>query len=312
MQAEWSCCRFRMPRRGARAIWQVTNSCNYACRYCIFSSAPQKVAGELSTEEALRVIDELAAAGFGHLKVTGGEPLLRADLIEILRRAGGRGISWDLSTNGSLLKEETAEALRECGRGMLHLSLDGPSAAINDSIRGANTFFRTLRAVQLAVKAGLKTRIGSVVFSGNESFLDEMVTLCAKLGVNEVVFSRMEPLGRLAGSTAFQTSFSNQELAEKINAIRPKNGAKIRVTHNFSAPMHDQQEGLEYVHRCPAGRTFIYIDNLGRVSPCTWLSGRDSSLISARTLKEVSLATILNEFWKTTSGFASLEGCPVR
>ena len=80
-------CKFTLPKGEAKAIWAITHNCNYGCSYCMFSCTKKRVEGELSTEECFHVIDELVKNGFKHLKVTGGEPFIRKDLIEILEYA---------------------------------------------------------------------------------------------------------------------------------------------------------------------------------------------------------------------------------
>ena len=77
-------CKFSIPKEGKKAIWEITNQCNYLCKYCIFASNPNKDNRELTFEECKYVIDELVKNEFSVLKLTGGEPFLRKDLILIM------------------------------------------------------------------------------------------------------------------------------------------------------------------------------------------------------------------------------------
>ncbi len=87
-----SLCLFRIPKNSGRVIWEITNTCNYGCRYCIFSSTSRQHKDELETAQVYRVIDELREAGFTHVKITGGEPFSRPDIMDILRRCCDHGI----------------------------------------------------------------------------------------------------------------------------------------------------------------------------------------------------------------------------
>ena len=129
------------------------------CRHCYFE-AGEPQANELSTEEALAVVDEIAKTfgggdeggeanedACGEVRVTfgGGEPLLREDIFEILAYGKERGLSMSLATNGTLLGEETACRLRECGVTEVMIPIDGTKRS-HDWLRGKNSFERAVRA----------------------------------------------------------------------------------------------------------------------------------------------------------------------
>ncbi len=98
-------CKFTLPNNEGKAIWEITHQCNYNCSYCIFSCNNKKIDGELTTEECYHIIDELVLHNFKHLKITGGEPFIRKDILEILKYASERLIT-DISTNASLITPE--------------------------------------------------------------------------------------------------------------------------------------------------------------------------------------------------------------
>ena len=78
-------CKFTLPNNEGKAIWEITHQCNYNCSYCIFSCNSKKIDGELTTEECYHIIDELVLHNFKHLKITGGEPFVRKDILEIIK-----------------------------------------------------------------------------------------------------------------------------------------------------------------------------------------------------------------------------------
>src|SRR6185503_5633916 len=96
-------------------VWNVTRTCNLRCVHCYSDSYAQKYAGELSHEQALGVIDDVAAFNVPALLFSGGEPLTRPDLLDLIEYAVGKGLRITLSTNGTLLDEKIAKRLKELG-----------------------------------------------------------------------------------------------------------------------------------------------------------------------------------------------------
>lgn len=305
---ETSSCRFRIPESGGRVLWQITNKCNYACRYCIFRSRPDKIPGELTTKEACRVMDELKETGFTHIKFTGGEPLLRPDMSEIIRYANQKRFKVDLSTNASLISYAAARELSRWWIKMLHVGLDGHCDKINAQVRLPGTFARTVAGIRACIRAGVYVRVGCVIFSGNQYHLPEMAQFCSELGVQELIFSMMEPAGRMAGDRSMLAGRPLNSLIDKIESIRREFEGRLEISSNI-------EESEESGHAaCAAGERFLYIDNEGRVAPCTWIAQAAPDFVSAATLKEASLSELLasspvKSFMDSRNG--KYGGCPV-
>jgi radical SAM protein with 4Fe4S-binding SPASM domain len=141
-------------------VWNVTRTCNLRCVHCYSDSFAQKYPGELTHDEALRVIDDLAAFRVPAVLFSGGEPLTRPDLFELMGYAVGKGLRLTLSTNGTLLDEAAAKKLKELGTTYVGISLDGIGET-NDIFRGKKGAFdgavrgmRNCRAVDQ--KVGLR------------------------------------------------------------------------------------------------------------------------------------------------------------
>ena len=154
----------RAPRR---IYWEVTRACALACRHCRAEAAPAPDPEELGTAEGLRLIDQLA--GFGaplpHLVLTGGDPLARHDLFDLIALA--RCLGFAVSVAPSATPRLTAGAirrLRASGVEAISLSLDGSTAARHDALRGVpGCFGRTLEAARLAREAGLPFQVNTLV-----------------------------------------------------------------------------------------------------------------------------------------------------
>ena len=141
-------------------VWNVTRTCNLRCVHCYSDSYAQKYPGELTHDEALRVIDNLAAFQVPAVLFSGGEPLIRPDLFDLMGYAVGKGLRLTLSTNGTLLDEAAAKKLKELGTTYVGISLDGIGET-NDIFRGKKGAFdgavrgmRNCRAVDQ--KVGLR------------------------------------------------------------------------------------------------------------------------------------------------------------
>ena len=141
-------------------VWNVTRTCNLRCVHCYSDSHAQKYSGELTHEEAKRVIDDLVTFQVPAVLFSGGEPLVRPDLLELMEYAATSGLRVTLSTNGTLIDQPTAQRLHEIGLTYVGISLDGigetndlfrgKKGAFDDAVRG----MRNCRAV--SQKVGLR------------------------------------------------------------------------------------------------------------------------------------------------------------
>jgi MoaA/NifB/PqqE/SkfB family radical SAM enzyme len=114
--------------------WGITNRCNLSCPHC-YSSASRARQDELTTEECLNLLDSLARMGTKRIGWTGGEPLLRVDLEDLIDRCARLGIESGITTNGVPLTPRRAESLRAAGLGIVQISLDGSTSERNGKIR---------------------------------------------------------------------------------------------------------------------------------------------------------------------------------
>lgn len=304
-------CLFRIPENGGRALWEITNTCNYHCSYCIFSSKAKKYDDELNTEEVMRTIKTLKENNFTYIKFTGGEPFTRKDMTEILKYASELGFDMDISTNASLITEEIAQELKNINFPMVHVSLDGNDKYSHEYVRGENTFEKTLRGIRYLTKNNVYTRIGTVIYKQNEDKLEEIVKLAIELKANEIIFSFMEAVGRLKGDETIISKRTIDSVKEEIEKLGVKYKEQIQVKYSFTEnKICKNQEGI-----CPAISKFIYINNLGQISPCTWVVSENPKYKSELTLKNSTFAEIIKsepiqKYLKYIQG-NQIEGCPV-
>ena len=297
---------------GGRVIWEITNLCNYSCKYCIFSCDKKRLPNELNTDQIKLILDDLKKHDFKYLKITGGEPFTRLDLIEIIEYASSLGFDIDISTNASLINREKAIALKKSGVSMVHVSLDGHNRETHESVRGKNTFEPTVNGISELVRQNLYVRLGCVIFEGNQKYLEQIVAFAYRLGAKEIIFSRMEPVGRMRGDNSMVTTYS----IEKIKGILNNNESKypeIKVSYSFAKSDTDKNIGV-----CPGGTKFLSIDSEGRVSPCTWITEKIPEFVGGKTLHNSGLDQIYSEsvvdylnFKETVSEYG-ISGCPIQ
>lgn len=303
-------CLFRIPEDGGRVLWEITNTCNYHCSYCIFSSETIKYENELTTDEVKRTIKELKENNFTYIKFTGGEPFTRKDMTEILKYAKELGFDMDISTNASLITEKIAKELKDINFPMVHVSLDGADKNLHEFVRGKDTFERTLRGIKYLTQNDIYTRIGTVIYKQNEDKLENIVKLAIELKANEIIFSFMEAVGRLEGDDTIISKKTIGAVRNEIDKLALKYEKQIQVKYSFTENKVCKSEEC-----CPAVKKFLYINNLGQVSPCTWVVANNSEYQSKLTLKNNTFREIINsepiQNYLKYIEENQIKGCPV-
>ena len=179
-------------------IWETTQSCALACRHCRASAQLGRDPLELTTEEGKRVISETAAMGTPLIVLTGGDPVNRPDLPELIRHAKAEGLRVaTIPAATETLTRELVVSLKEAGLDQMALSLDFPRAELHDGFRGVpGAFARTLDAVRWAHEMDLPLQINTTVCGDTAPYLEEMAEFVSGLGIVfwEVFF--LVPMGR--------------------------------------------------------------------------------------------------------------------
>jgi radical SAM protein len=170
----------------ARVYWELTRACDLACRHCRAQAQRERAASELTTAECERVLDALAQspAPRPHVIFTGGDPLKRPDLVGLVHAAVARGLAVSVAPSATLgITRDVVRALKDAGVSAMSLSLDGPSAAHHDALRGVlGCFGWTLAAAQRIVAAGISLQINTLVTADTEPLLQDTVKVVAGLG----------------------------------------------------------------------------------------------------------------------------------
>ncbi|THF65593.1 heme d1 biosynthesis radical SAM protein NirJ [Pseudothauera nasutitermitis] len=187
------------PRRnppGPVVIWNLIRRCNLTCKHCYSISADTDFAGELSTAEVYRVMDDLKDFRVPVLILSGGEPLLRPDIFDIGRRAKEMGFYVGLSTNGTLIGAHNIGAIADVGFDYVGVSLDGIGATHDRFRRLQGAFDASLAGIRLCRERGLKVGVRYTMTEDNAHDLPALLRLVEDEGIHKFYFSHLNYAGR--------------------------------------------------------------------------------------------------------------------
>ena len=203
--------RFDFDQRPFIVIWETTQACDLSCVHCRACAQPLRSPLELSTEEAKRLIDEVAALEAPVFVLTGGDPLKRPDLFELVEYASTHGVRISLTPSATpLLTQQAILKMQQCGLARLAISLDGPAAEIHDAFRRVSgSYDWTLRAVRWAREIGLPVQINTTIARRNLQELDSIIALVEQLDIALWSVFFLVPTGR--GSTMDLISAEERE-----------------------------------------------------------------------------------------------------
>ena len=278
------------------AIWETTQACDLACVHCRACAQPARSALELSTEEAKRLIDDVAALEAPVFVLTGGDPLKRPDIFELVEYASTHGVRISLTPSATpLLTREAILRLKQCGLARLAISLDGPTAEIHDAFRRVpGSYDRTLQAVRWAREIRLPVQINTTITRHNLRHQDSIIALLERLDIVLWSVFFLVPTGRgsaidLISAEEFEQVFeklyqTSQRVKFDIKSTeaqhyrrfllqrrteerRNGNGHRVPVMLGMSTP--------DGIGRAPRGindgKGFVFISHLGEVFPSGFL-----------------------------------------
>jgi len=183
-------------------VWNCTRRCNLRCVHCYSQSRDRDYPGELTTAEGEALLEDLAAFGCPVVLFSGGEPLLRADLLDLIARARGLGLRAVISTNGTLIEPDLAARLAESGLSYVGVSLDGLEAT-NDGMRGRKGAFQAaLNGIRNCQAAGVKVGLRFTINRRNAADVPAIFDLVEREGIPRVCFYHLVYAGRGAAMTA--------------------------------------------------------------------------------------------------------------
>lgn len=274
--------------------WELTKACVLACRHCRASATANEGENELSTEECFSVIDSLASMGSCIVILTGGEPMLRGDVLQIARYGSDKGLRMVMATCGSMLDNQKCSALKEAGISRISLSIDGATAQSHDTFRGVKGALDGLfKGVEAAKSAGLEFQINTTITKSNLHELPEIYSLAVKLGAVSFHPFLLVPTGR--ANELIHEMISAQEYERTLNWIY-QCGLSSEITikptcaphyyrilrereHEAGREVKRETHGLDALTKgCLGGQGFAFISHAGEVRICGFLEAKAGDL----------------------------------
>ncbi len=280
-------------------VWNFTYKCNLSCKHC-YSDAGSLSTMELSTKEAMKVVDQIADFGVTSLAFSGGEPLMRKDFFEVAGHAVDSGLYVSLATNGTLLNQENVKKLKKIGINYVEVSLDGSDPKTHDLFRGqTGAFSQALHGLRTCVDAGLCTCLAVTATKNNLKEIPSVLALAEDMGIQRFTLFNFVPTGR--GRDIMAVDPSPQEREEVLNFLREKllENPKIAIlttapqlarvalqsqswsaqedmmvpfAHMETARISKRARSLaDFIGGCGAGRFYCAISPEGNVQPCVFL-----------------------------------------
>ena len=255
--------------------WNVTNACNMYCDHC-YREAGCKAEEELSTAEAKTLLEQIARANFKIMIFSGGEPLMRPDIVELVAYAKKLGLRPVFGTNGTLITMEMAQKLKEAGAMGMGISLDSMDAAKHNEFRkfpnaweGAVQGMRNCRAV------GLPFQIHTTVMDWNSHEIEAITDFAVAEGAVAHHFFFLVPTGR--AKTIEAESLRAEEYEDTLTRIMKKQQEVDIELKPTCAPQFlriADQMGIKTRFRrgCLAGTAYCIISPRGKVQPCAYLN----------------------------------------
>ena len=292
--------------------WELTRSCNLACVHCRASAERGPYPGELSTQEVLKVMDDIALVGKPVIILTGGEPLLRPDIFDLARHGTEKGFRMVMATNGTLFTEETVEKMKTSGIQRISISLDGPDSETHDAFRKVKGSFEgSLHGIGMAKKGGLDFQINTTITKINLHLIPDILRLAVDLGAVALHIFLLVPTGR--GKELQDQEISSADYEKTLHWFydqRDKVPLQLKATcapHYYrilrqrakkeGKKITPQEYGLDAMTRgCLGGIAFCFISHVGQVQPCGYLE------LNCGNVRE----TPFQEIWTDAEAFRRL------
>ncbi|MEM2907833.1 MAG: radical SAM protein [Candidatus Hadarchaeales archaeon] len=278
--------------------WNITSKCNFSCKHCYVPPSERR---DLSTAEARKLLSQIADLGAEELYISGGEPLARGDLFDLIRYAVDLGLRVAVITNGWYLTKEKAKLFHNSGVDHVSVSVDGIGRTHDEFRNKAGSFKRCLRAIKLLKGAGVKTYLSPTFSKHNLRELPALLSLALKLRVN---FSTkvMIPMGQAKSLAEYCLTPQEQKgLYEYLLAKKAELNGRLDIVttcNPYAGLLSGRRKRPSNKIRggCTAGVSILCVSADGNVLPCSRLQ------LMLGNVRE----TTLREIWYSSELLAAL------
>lgn len=298
-------------------VWEMTGNCNLKCIHCHAFGGDASY-DELSTEEGKALIDQIAAVGIRSFVFTGGEPLLREDLFELIEYAKSIGFNVFIATNGTLITKEVAKLLNKFNVGVV-IGLDAMNPEMHDAIRGVEgAYDAVIEGIENCVAEKLYLHLNIVASKPNFDEIERIIDYGDKIGVYSYFIYRFVPFGR--GDEIRDYELGQEEFMTLLDLIRKKQREVSAIIIPVAAPEYWaymlQTRGIHskriigllgrFFGGCLAGKGMMYIKPNGDVWACPFLPAQVGNV---RKDRADTILENLENFFVTAKSGSECEDC---
>lgn len=297
--------------------WEVTRTCNLSCIHCRAASIDKPYPNEFTTEECMRLLDDVVTFASPIMILTGGEPLLRPDIFEIASYGSEKGLRMVMATNGLLIDDQTCQRMKESSIQRVSISIDGATAQSHDQFRQvAGAFAGALRGINFLKKGSIEFQINTTVTRENLHELPDIQKLALELGAAAHHIFLLVPTGR--GKDLKDQEIAADDYEQTLHWFydqREKVPMQLKATcapHYYRIMRQRAKEegkevtvkthGMDAVTRgCLGGTAFLFISHVGQVQPCGYLEVDCGNVRQSR----------LEEIWRNSDVLKNLRNFEV-
>jgi radical SAM protein with 4Fe4S-binding SPASM domain len=216
-QKDGECVPKKASQRKPIVVWNITSCCNLKCVHCYNDSGANTQSNEPTTPEAKAVLDDLAGFGVPSVLFSGGEPLTRKDLFELIPYAVDKGLRTVISTNGTLITSDKARQIKHMGVSYVGISLDG-IGTVNDQFRGvAGAFDAAVTGIRNCMDAGVRVGLRLTLTKRNAQDVGQLFEFFEQEGIERACFYHLVPSGR--GRDMFSDDLTHAQSRQVIDTI---------------------------------------------------------------------------------------------
>ncbi|MGR3179643.1 MAG: radical SAM protein [Candidatus Anammoxibacter sp.] len=295
-------------------FWETTAGCNLECIHCRRLDVSKELSDDdMTTEESLKFIDELSATMRPILILSGGEPLYRPDIFEIARYAVDKGLKVALATNGTLVDEEKAKAIKKAGVERVSISIDGSDAETHDNFRKIKgSFDGAIRGFKNLKKIGMSVQINCTIANHNVDQFEDIYKLALDLDSVALHVFMLVPVGcgvQIADDQMLEPARYEAVLNTLYDkAKESKMHIKATCAPHYFRIMRERakEEGVTISPKthgmaamtkgCLAGTAVCFVSHKGEVFPCGYLP------VNAGNIKTENI----NDIWESSAIFTNL------
>jgi radical SAM protein with 4Fe4S-binding SPASM domain len=262
-------------------VWESTKACDYACRHCRANAIRYRSANELTTSEAMRLIEDISDSGAKLFVISGGDPMKRDDIFDLLAFSSSH-IRTAFSPSGARINAENARRIKEAGIDTVSISLDG-TEKVHDSFRGFEGSYKTsVSSIGYLKEADIGVQINTTVSRFNIGILNEIKDTVLSMHVSMWDIFMLVPTGR--AGVEMMISPGEAETVMQTVAQWRMDGISVRMTcapylvrvmNDFGLPPVKPdsfgRKSFNGARGCMAGNGYVFIGSDGSVMPCGYL-----------------------------------------